>query len=243
MKLDKLWVTVWRFLLLASFSSIGLALGTVILRPAATQAKSETFSFPPQVTLSGWQLVGTEPMEGEGPQQQGQRYRYVQNEHSLDVELWYGRNGNACKRLFQQGDPSASALPLQSGQAGLNTAQSAQMQNTQAQNALVYETDDGSYEYFSQSGVTYLQAVIDSRGGSVVTLDQFIQNRYRYFLRPQPMLRWLMGKETITGGHDCLSAELSLPVRSAAAGDSRPILELAWQNLSRWGYEQLNSKT
>lgn len=222
MKLEKLWTPIWRLLLLASFGSVCLALATVILRPAATKAEVEPFAFPEQLPLTDdWQLVEAEPLEGPGPGQQGKLYQYVQGERSLAVELWHGRNGNVCRRLMQQDLSAASA---------------------QAQAISIYETVDGLYKYGTQSGESYLQSVVDSRGGSLVNHDQFVRNRYQHFLRPQPMLRWLTGRESLIGDHDCLSTELLLTAEPDSAADSRVSLESTWQDLSRWGYNQLNSK-
>jgi len=222
MKLEKLWTSVWQLLLLGSFSSVCFALATVVLRPAATKAETEPFAFPDQLPLSEWQLSEVETLEGPGPRQQGVLYRYVRNERSLEVELWYGGNGNVCRRLIQQELAAASE---------------------ERQAASVFETASGLYQYGAHSGESYLQSVIDSRGGSLVSYDQFVRNRYQYFLRPLSMVRWLTGEESVVGDHDCLSTELLLTASPDAAVDSRASLESAWQDLSRWGYEQLNSKS
>jgi cyanosortase A-associated protein len=222
MKLETLWTSIWRLLLLTSFSSVCFALATVVLRPAATRAAAEPFIFPDQLPLSEWQLSEVETLEGPGPRQQGVLYRYVQSEKRLEVELWYGGNGNVCRRLLQQELAAASE---------------------QAQTASVYETASGPYKYSTRSGESYLQSVIDSRGGSLVSYDQFVRNRYQYFLRPQSMIRWLTGEESFVGDHDCLSTELLLTASPDVAVDSQASLESAWQDLSRWGYAQLNSKS
>lgn len=222
MKLQRLWKPVWQLLLLTSFSSVCFALATLALKPADTKAELEPFVFPDQLPLADWQLVETEPLVGPGPGQSGTLYQYVQDGRDLEVELWYGRNGNVCKRLLQQ-ELSAT--------------------DEQMQAASIYETVDGLYRYGSQSGESYLQSVVDSRGGSLVSYDQFVRNRYRYFLRPHSMLQWLIGEESVVGSHDCLSAELSLIADPDSTADSRASLEMAWQDLSRWGYEQLNSKS
>ncbi len=222
MKLETLWTSIWRLLLLTSFSSVCFALATVVLRPAATRAAAEPFIFPDQLPLSEWQLSEVETLEGPGPRQQGVLYRYVQSEKRLEVELWYGGNGNVCRRLLQQELAAASE---------------------QAQTASVYETASGPYKYSTRSGESYLQSVIDSRGGSLVSYDQFVRNRYQYFLRPQSMIRWLTGEESFVGDHDCLSTELLLTASPDVAVDSQASLESAWQDLSRWGYSQLNSKS
>ncbi|MEM8503548.1 MAG: cyanoexosortase A system-associated protein [Cyanobacteria bacterium P01_D01_bin.1] len=248
MKLEKIWIPVWRLLLLTSFGGVCFALLTVILRPTATSAEVAPFDFPDQLPLANWRLVETESLEGPGPGQQGALYRYAQiaaqsdsqpdfqSDRSLEVELWYGRNGNVCRRLLQQ------ELAKDDGMAGEGEI-AGEIDSEQAQAPSIHETADGLYRYGSQSGESYLQSVIDSRGDNLVSYDQFVRNRYQYFLRPQSMLRWLVGRESIVGDHDCLSTELLLTADPNSATDNRVPLESAWQDLSRWGREQLNSKS
>lgn len=245
MKFEGFWSSAWRFVLLASFGGVYFALATVILRPSATQARSESFHFPAQLPLSGWQLVNTNSIVGPSVRQQGQQYQYVQNGRSMTAQLWYGRDGRACQRLLQQpasSDLSTLGAQVSANQASDATSNSAEAQNVSAYTPSIHETVDGSYKYISQIGADSIQAVVDSRGGSVVTREQFIRNRYQYFLRPQPMLRWLTGKESITGDHDCLLIELSTPTESTSAASTHSLLKSTWQELSQWGQAQLYAK-
>ena len=262
MKVEGLWTSVWRFLLLASFSGIYFALVAVILRPSATQAKSDPFDFPEQIPLSDWLPVDTESIEDSDVRSQGQRYRYLQNERTLTVELWYGRNGRACQRLLQQKLASSDlitsanqkgdqAIEDQAGnvrvgddqvtdnQVTTDPAKSVQAQTVTAYPSSVHQTADGSYKYINQKGEDSIQAVIDARGETVVTHEQFIRNRYQYFLRPSSMLRWLIGQESITGDHDCFLTELSMPTEPTSAVSTPSLLKSTWQDLSQWGQAQL----
>ncbi|MBE9062335.1 cyanoexosortase A system-associated protein [cf. Phormidesmis sp. LEGE 11477] len=271
MKPEGLWTSIWRFLLLFSFGGVYIALAAVVLRPSSTQAKSEPFLFPDQISISSWQFVDADVIEGPNVRRQGRRYRYAQNERTLVATLWYGRDGRACQNLLRE-QLSASGLPASSEQAseeqvsadqisgdriGNVSADEAQVgggrvgggrvgsaqvgdASVQAASAIsVHTSIEGSYRYISQLGVDSLQALIDARGGSVVTHEQFMRNRYRYFLRPRSMLRWLTGKESIVGDHDCLLTELSIETTSAL---SRPLLDSAWQDVSQWGQAQLYAK-
>ncbi|EDX84920.1 hypothetical protein S7335_2619 [Synechococcus sp. PCC 7335] len=243
MKPKGLWVSVWYLLLLASFGGVYFALAAVIMRPSATQAKSEPFLFPAQIPLSGWQSIDTEPIVSSDVPQQGQQYRYLQNERTMIVDLWYGRNGRACQQLLRR-KLTPSEVPASSSQGsgdGVNEEQadSAKTQNAAGYASSVHETAHGSYKHISGIGEDSIQAVIDARGGSVVTQEQFIRNRYQYFLRPRSMLRWLTGRESITGDHDCLLTELSIPTQSTSAVSTRSLLESTWQDIFQWGQAQL----
>lgn len=251
MKSKGLWTSVWHLLLLASFGGVYFALAAVIMRPAATQAESDPFLFPAQIALSEWQLVDTKSIASSDVPQQGQQYRYIQNERTLTVDLWYGRNGRACQRLLRRqlapSDVSTSSSQVNGDRviddpANEDRADDAKTQNASGYTSTVHETADGLYKHISGMGEDSVKAVIDARGASVVTPEQFIRNRYQYFLRPQSMLRWLTGRESFTGDHDCLLTELSISTDSDSAASTRALLEPTWQDLSQWGKAQLYAR-
>jgi cyanosortase A-associated protein len=73
----------------------------------------------------------------------------------------------------------------------------------------------------------YLDACINSRGGSTFTEEQFRANRIQYDVQFNRLLPWLLGQQELRDQR-CLWTHLSIPLNQSSPESSYHILENAW---------------
>ncbi len=91
----------------------------------------------------------------------------------------------------------------------------------------------GFYTLFLDQDRAYLSTCINSRGGSTITSEQFLHNRYIYDFKYSLLLSWLQGKESPRDLR-CLWTHLSTPVNDLEPEVAYRILKTAWLDLYHW---------
>ena len=196
------------------------------------------FDFPPIVPLSGWQRLKSvsldESIDSDAKTYEallaGRKYIYQQNNQKLQIEMRYlvgtlGRIGTYMKsytsidikpnpvpdRIVPKIERIGDKLPsLQRKQEGV-----------------------GFYIMFIHQKRSHLVACINPRGGSTITQEQFFANRYRYDLKLERLLPWLLGKESLRDRR-CLWSHLSLPLNQNSPESNYTLLEGAWFSWYEW---------
>ena len=200
-------------LLVAIAIGIAFVLGKSLARPATRTPPIANFTFPAAVPLPQWQRLAGDAVDPHlvkppayisGKFVSGRRYRYLQNDVSLDIEMRYlvGTNGDLKGFVTER---TGQLLP-----------------------ALRQHPERGFYSLFAHEGKAYLSACINSRGGSTVTSDRFNRNRSLYDVRLERILSWSIGEAEL---HDrrCLWAHLSMPLSDDLSVDrAYRTLESVW---------------
>lgn len=95
-----------------------------------------------------------------------------------------------------------------------------------------------NYALFVQNNTTYLVSCINPRGGSSVTSDQFMKNRYQNDLNLSRFFTWLKGEESSIDLR-CLWSIFSLPINDHNSVEANyQLLENVW--FSWYDYWQNN---
>lgn len=227
-------------LLILTFANILFVFGRLILDPNIGKRTVTPFVFPPVVSLPQWQLVASNPLKNQTVEQPpfgklifpGRQYRYIQNDlpassgastarrslaplASLDIKMRYLvetdgdvkqfiKDNTAIRFLFDQ------PLLVVRQQEGL-----------------------GFYGLFVYEKRAYLDACINSRGGSTFTKEQFSDNRIKYDVQFNRLLPWLLGQQAL---HDkrCLWTHLSIPLNQSSPESAYLMLEKAWFSWYQW---------
>ncbi|MBD1926793.1 cyanoexosortase A system-associated protein [Trichocoleus sp. FACHB-90] len=209
-------------LAITSFGII-LTLLKLILDPEAGNKTVSLFAFPPNVPLSEAQLLESKPLNDTVNQLPGQydsviagrRYRYIKNGIFINIEMRYvvGTLGNIDSLLQKHTD-----VKLPRGEM---------IQALRQQNEM------GFYSLFVYRHQAYLNACINPRGNSTVTMQQFLKNQVIYDLQIRRLRPWLLGEETLRDRR-CLWAHLSTPLNATNPESSYQLLEQAWVSWFRW---------
>jgi len=210
-------------LLILTFANIVLVLGRSILDPTIGKRTVTPFVFPPVVPLPQWQLVTSQPLKNEIVERppftkvvlSGRQYHYLQNGLNLDIEMRYevGTEGNV-KHLIKE----KTAIQLSLAHPLL---------------VLRQQQGIGSYGLFVYQKRAYLDACINSRGGSTFTEEQFRANRIQYDVQFNRLLPWLLGQQELRDQR-CLWTHLSIPLNQSSPESSYHILENAWFSWYKW---------
>jgi cyanosortase A-associated protein len=199
-------------LLSITFGSAILVLGKLILFSSATQPQFAPFVFPEKVPLPQWQFSESRLLiesKEKPPELFSQKYyRYIQNDQQLDITMHY---------LIVEYVPFNNQIwtPISSS-------------------AIVRQkTGIGFYGLGVTQQRAYLSSCINPRGGSTFTNEQFNQNRYLYDLRPQYLLSWLVGKNSLLDRR-CLWVNLSVSLTKSSPESAYQVLENAWFSWYQW---------
>ncbi|MBD2503650.1 cyanoexosortase A system-associated protein [Anabaena azotica] len=144
----------------------------------------------------------------------GKDYSYIKNSQSLELQMRYVIN--------TRGEPNPFLQQLSKNLFKDN------LKN------IKYVKGIGYYTLYSDSKQAYLTACINPRGGSTVTSNQFMQNRYTYDLAWNRLLPWIFGQEVLRDNR-CIWTQVSIPLNGAVDSSVYPILESFWaENYVAW---------
>jgi cyanosortase A-associated protein len=210
-------------LLVLTFANVLLVFGRSILDPTIGKRTVPYFVFPPVVPLPQWQQVASHPLKNQIVDRPplfkvvltGSEYRYLQNNLPLDIEMRYevGTEGDV-KRLIQDN----TAIKFSINQPLL---------------VLRQQQGIGFYGLYVYQQRAYLDACINSRGGSTFTKEQFRANRIHYDVQFNRLIPWLLGQQELRDQR-CLLAHLSIPLNQSSPESSYHILETAWFSWYQW---------
>jgi len=163
-------------LLAATFAGVVLVLGQGLF--TASDRPIPRPDLPEDVPISNWQMVESKPFKPKNPDDvtflSGRDYVYERDGVQMDVTLRYVRysDGNVSRllQMFNGIPPATAAIEIRS-------------------------TADGEeYGVFDRTGRAYLGACINPRGGSTVQTQEFVQNRYKYDVKPARIVSWALGQ-------------------------------------------------
>ena len=140
----------------------------------------------------------------------GRRYRYRQEEKTLDIEMRYLISTNGDLKSFI----TSQTRELSSG--------------------LKQDREGGFYSLYVHEDKAYLSACINSRGASTITSDQFKRNRLIHDTRLERIFPWLLGRAEFRDKR-CLWAHLSTPLNTDnSVEETTRTLEAAWFDWHDW---------
>lgn len=220
-------MTNWRqhqqILIALTFIGVFLTLCRFSLDPTAGKRPVTAFAFPQAVPLPEWQLLESsssakptaKPSNLYEAVLASRKYRYQQNNQQMEIEMRYlaGTLGNL--------------------QGYLMDYASIQVQDSQLLQNLRQQQGVGFYSLFVNQGRAHLNACINPRGGSTVTMAQFLANRQAKDLQLQRLIPWLLGEESLRDRR-CLWVNLSVPLSQESVETTYPILEKAWASWYQW---------
>lgn len=214
------WQQPRQILILFTLTSVFFAVGRFSLDPNAGRQPVTSFTFPPEVPLSKWQLLESRPLASSLANQadtyeavsSSRQYQYAQDRQQLKVEMSYvaGTLGDF-QTYLKRYTPQWQSI----------------------QQNLRHQAGVGFYNLFVYQGRSHLVACINPRGGSTVTSSQFSANRYTYDLQPERLLPWFLGQESLLDRR-CLWAHLSTSLQSKSVEKTYSVLEEAWQSWYHW---------
>lgn len=230
-------------LLVTVFGGVFLVLGKAILFPAPDRHKvvdktfqKSTFTpfvLPTVVPLPGWQQSFSKPLPtSDSPSKAvqakyaktlaGRQYTYIQNSLPLDIQMLYVVN-------------TLGKFNTKSVKSVVKNYSFVQSLFNSPTLILRHQEGIGYYNLFAYQQRAYLNACINSRGGSTITQLQFMFNRYVYDTRLNRIMPWLLGQAPLKDRR-CLWAHLSIPLKNSSPEDAYRILETAWFSWYQWWY-------
>lgn len=216
--LNSTWQPVRISLLAITAGAALLVLGKLLTLPKVDKASAQAVNtLQPVVPLPGWQLLDNSELEPNKDSRFGRSYRFQQSDSTLNADVHYmTSDGNVSRYLFVYS-------PVRTANANLKVK---------------YQPETGYYGVLSHKGQAYLTACVNPRGQSTVTEQQFTQSRYTYDLKPNRILPWVLGKESLIDRR-CLWTLLSTPVQpnstpEASEEAAYKTLETAWRSWHQW---------
>jgi len=195
-----------------------LVLGKLLTLPKVDKTATQPVNtLETTVPLSGWQLLNNSELKANNDSRFGRSYRFQQGKNTLNADVHYmTSDGNISRYLFVYS-------PVRTANANLK---------------IKYQPETGFYGVLSDKGQAYLTACVNPRGQSTVTEQQFTQSRYTYDLKPNRILPWVLGKESLIDRR-CLWTLLSTPVQAnstpeASEAAAYKMLETAWLSWHQW---------
>ncbi|MCY7393222.1 MAG: cyanoexosortase A system-associated protein [Leptolyngbyaceae cyanobacterium CAN_BIN12] len=195
-----------------------LVLGKLLTLPKVDKTATQLVNtLETTVPLSGWQLLNNSELKANNDSRFGRSYRFQQGKNTLNADVHYmTSDGNISRYLFVYS-------PVRTANANLK---------------IKYQPETGFYGVLSDKGQAYLTACVNPRGQSTVTEQQFTQSRYTYDLKPNRILPWVLGKESLIDRR-CLWTLLSTPVQAnstpeASEAAAYKMLETAWLSWHQW---------
>ncbi|GAC1478866.1 MAG: hypothetical protein NVS2B14_19820 [Chamaesiphon sp.] len=205
------------------FANILFVFGRTILDPAIGKQTLTPFVFPSAIPLSQWQMVESHSLKNQiidkppAPKwiRSGAHYRYIQNHLPLDIEMGYEAETPGDVKQFIK-DRTGIKFSLDRPPIILRQ-----------------HSGVGFYGLFVEQQHAYLDACINSRGGSTFTTEQFSYNRIHYDVQFNRLLPWLIGQKTLRDPR-CLWAHLSIPLNQSSPESAYQKLENAWFSWYQW---------
>jgi cyanosortase A-associated protein len=195
-----------------------LVLGKLLTLPKVDPRSAQSVNtLEKTVPLLGWQLLNNSELKANKDSRFGRSYRYQQGNNTLNADVHYmTSDGNVRRYLFVYS-------PLRTANANLK---------------IKYQPETGFYGLLSHKGQAYLTACINPRGKSTVTEQQFSQSRYTDDLKPNRILPWVLGQESLIDRR-CLWTLLSTPVPASSTPETSEAaayktLETAWLSWHQW---------
>jgi cyanosortase A-associated protein len=208
-------------ILIFTFVNVLFVLSRVLLDADIGKRKITPFIFPTTVPLPQWQQVASHSLPNRIAEREpygkvvfpGRRYQYKQNDLLLNIDLRYELNtlGDG-----QQAIASHLNISFPGDRSPL----------------VRYHQNLGYYAVFVARNHAYLNACINSQGGSTFTSSQFEANRWRYDFQLQRIALWLLGKQELRDNR-CIWAHLSIPLKQSAP-HAYSTLERAWFSWYDW---------
>jgi len=218
----KLWQRLRTPLLIFTFINVLFVFSRVLFDADIGKRKVTPFTFPATVPLPQWQQVASQPLPDRIVEQEpygkvafpGKRYQYKKNDLLLNIDLRYELNTVGDGQQAIANDLNLSFSPNRS--------------------PLLIRRDRqlGYYAVFVHQQRAYLNACINSRGGSTFTSSQFDANRWRYDFQPQRIALWLLGRQELRDNR-CIWNHLSLPLKQPVP-EAYSTLERAWFSWYKW---------
>ncbi len=216
--LNSTWQPVRISLIAITAGAALLVLGKLLTLPKVDKAAAQAVNtLQPAVPLPGWQLLDNSELKANKDSRFGRSYRFQQGDSSLNAEVHYmTSDGNVSRYLFVYS-------PVRTANANLKVK---------------YQPETGYYGVLSHKGQAYLTACVNPRGQSTVTEQQFTQSRYTYDLKPNRILPWVLGQESLIDRR-CLWTLLSTPVPASTTPEASEAaayktLETAWLSWHQW---------
>ena len=206
----------------------------LVVTRAGEESSPPVFIFPDQVPISKWEQRETKSLtkpltkkeEEAGTEEiiNGQQYQYVRKQRTLTIETRYENytDGNVSRLL-------AVYTPIKPATVNLN---------------LRNKEGIGDYTIFAHDDKLYLSACMNPKGGSTVTEQKFIRNRYTHDLNAKRILFWALGQNDLLD-ISCLWTLLSLPTdaqtqsQSFLLAQNIQFLETAWFDWFNWWRNRL----
>lgn len=218
-----LWKQLRIPLLAFTFANVLLVFGRSVLDPSIGKRTLTPFVFPPVIPLPQWQLVESQPLKGETIELlafgkvvlPGREYRYVQKELPLNIKMGYELEADGNFKRFIKNYTDIKFSP---NQPLPDVRQHKQL---------------GFYGLFVYQKRAYLNACINSRGGSTFTTEQFNYNRSHYDAQFNRILAWLLVQQPLRDRR-CLWTHLSIPLNRSSPEAAYVILENAWESWYEW---------
>ena len=210
-------------LLIITCVNVLFVVGRSIVDPTIGKRTLTPFVFPQEVPLPQWRLVESRPLKGKTLESSSfgkltlpaRQYRYIQNDLHLDIEMRYEVEADGDVRGYIKDQTpikffldKPSVLIRQNEQLGFY-------------GLLIYEER------------AYLDACINSRGGSTFTSEQFSNNRAQYDRQFNRLLAWVFVQQPLNDRR-CLWAHLSIPLNQSSPDSAYVILEKAWFSWYQW---------
>ena len=175
------------------------------------------------MSLPQWQLVTSQPLKPHTFERPpfaklllpGRHYRYIQNDLHLDIKMRY--------EIETNGDVKDLVKKYNNIKFSLNKPSIVVRQHAQL----------GFYGLFVYKDRAYLDACINSQGGSTFTPEQFSYNRLHYDVKFNRLLAWLFIQQQLRDNR-CLWTDLSIPLNQSSPESAYAILENAWEFWQQW---------
>ncbi|ERT08164.1 cyanosortase-associated family protein [Lyngbya aestuarii BL J] len=207
----KFWHQLRTPLLAFTGSFVILVLARVVFASSTQTLSKTTINLPEKVPLSEWNSTSytlEKPEEESLFKTPDQRYQYIQNDLTLNIEMRYLPGGNV-ERLVEKYQLSPS-FPLVRQQENL-----------------------GFYGLFVAEKRAYLSACINPKGISTFTRKQYSQNHSIYTLEWNRFIPWFLGQKQLRQ-RGCLWANLSIPLEDNSPEAAYQVLEKAWFSWYTW---------
>lgn len=220
-------MSVWKQLriplLVLTFVNIFFVFGKSILDPTIGKQTVAPFVFPPDVPLPQWQRLASHPLKDQTVDRPpatksamlGRQYRYIQKDLQLDINMRY--------ELETLGDVKQLIKDHTAIKFSLNQPLIILRQHKQL----------GFYGLFVYQKRAYLDACINSQGGSTFTKEQFSYNRIQYDVQFNRLFFWLLGKQALRDRR-CLWSHLSITLNQSSPESAYVILENVWFSWYQW---------
>lgn len=216
--LNSTWQPVRLSLLAITAGAALLVLGKLLTLPKVDKGSAQAVNtLQPTVPLPEWQLLNNSELKANNDSRFGRSYRYQQGDNTLNADVHYmTSDGNVSRYLFVY----------------------SLVRTANANLKVKYKPETGFYGVLSDKGQAYLTACVNPRGQSTVTEQQFTQSRYTYDLKPNRIVPWILGKESLIDRR-CLWTLLSTPMQpnitpEASEEAAYKTLETAWLSWHQW---------